>query len=376
MTSDTEFDPIKPYEGDMVPQAAERVKDSSEFKEIFSKLSGLPAASLEGLFKDILTRKDFQNKVWTPITEYILKQSSDGVYIDGIGNMKPDRSYLYISNHRDIILDSAILNRTLQNNRLKTCRNAIGEKLIVNECVTDIIKLASCFIIERKISVRELIKSSMLRSRYMRETINEKEDSIWIAEREGRTKNGDDRCQPALLKMLKMSGHGTIAENLRELNIIITSISYEWEPCDILKVHENYLKRHIGYEKTKDLDFLAMLTGMKDNKGRIHYSFTPITDAVLSRITAIPSRIEQINALATEIDLIMHSTYRLWPNNFIAYDLLKKDSKYADRYSQEEKDAFCTHMQQRIDGVEGDREELGQMFLELYENPVINKENI
>ena len=228
MTLNSEYDSIRPYEGNEIIEAVERVKNSQEFLHLFSQLSGIDSQILVAQLTGIETRHDFHQKVWGPIVDFVLKKSSQGVTYSGLEELDKNQSYTFISNHRDIILDCAILNYLLQNNGHKNCRTAVGDNLLVKQWVEDMMKLASSFIIERSVSVREMLKSSMLRSKYMRETIIEGENSIWIAEREGRTKNGDDRCQPALLKMLDMSGTKDFAESFSQMNPVVVSLSFEW----------------------------------------------------------------------------------------------------------------------------------------------------
>ena len=374
MTHSSEYDSIRPYEGKEVAEAAERVRTSEEFLQVFSQISHVEPTVLASLLTGIETRYDFHQKVWGPIVDFILKKSSQGVTYSGLDTIDKSKSYTYISNHRDIILDCAILNYLLQTNGYKNCRTAVGDNLLVKQWVEDMMKLASSFIIERSVSVREMLKSSMLRSKYMRETIIEGEDSIWIAEREGRTKNGDDRCQPALLKMLDMSGTKDFAESFSQMNPVVVSISYEWEPCDALKIQENYLKKHATYQKTKDLDMLAMVTGMHQPKGRIHYAFSPITTQELQEIGKIENKGERVNALAQLYDQKQHSTFKLWPNNYVAYDMLNDTEKYAQNYTAADKEQFIGNMEYKLSKLEGDKQELTEMFLEMYANPVKNAE--
>ena len=374
MTLNSEYDSIRPYEGNEIIEAVERVKNSQEFLHIFSQLSGIDSQILVAQLTGIETRHDFHQKVWGPIVDFVLKKSSQGVTYSGLEELDKNQSYTFISNHRDIILDCAILNYLLQNNGHKNCRTAVGDNLLVKQWVEDMMKLASSFIIERSVSVREMLKSSMLRSKYMRETIIEGENSIWIAEREGRTKNGDDRCQPALLKMLDMSGTKDFAESFSQMNPVVVSLSYEWEPCDALKIQENYLKKHATYQKTKDLDMLAMLTGMQQPKGRIHYSFSPITQEELQEIGKIENKGERINALAQLYDKKQHATFKLWPNNYIAFDLLNGKTRYAENYTTQQKEEFIGNMEYKLSKLEGDKDELRTMFLEIYATPVKNAE--
>ena len=242
MTSNPEFDSIRPYYDSEVPAAAERLCQSEAFLDLFKQLFKLDKAPIIAMLKKIKTKDQFQQYLFGPIVRKLMDMTTDGVTIEGIELIDNNASYTFMSNHRDIILDSAILNVLLREHGAKYTRPAIGSNLLINDWVTDFVKLDSCFVVERDITVREMISSSSLRSQYIRETIQENEYSVWIAEKEGRTKNGDDRVQQALLKMLKISGPANFAENFKELHLMPLAISYEWEPCDALKTQELYTR--------------------------------------------------------------------------------------------------------------------------------------
>ena len=215
MTSNPEFDSIRPYYDSEVPAAAERLCQSEAFLDLFKQLFKLDKAPIIAMLKKIKTKDQFQQYLFGPIVRKLMDMTTDGVTIEGIELIDNNASYTFMSNHRDIILDSAILNVLLREHGAKYTRPAIGSNLLINDWVTDFVKLDSCFVVERDITVREMISSSSLRSQYIRETIQENEYSVWIAEKEGRTKNGDDRVQQALLKMLKISGPANFAENFK-----------------------------------------------------------------------------------------------------------------------------------------------------------------
>ncbi|WP_251621197.1 1-acyl-sn-glycerol-3-phosphate acyltransferase [Odoribacter lunatus] len=375
MTSDSEFDSIRPYLNKEVDQAIQKLSRSSEFLSVFQQLTKMDKNVIVNALSQIHDRDSFQNDFFGPAMEAIIKNTSDGVTVQGLENLRPDTSYLFISNHRDIILDSAILNLLLRKNGLKYTQAAIGSNLLVNEWVTDLVKLNSCFVIERDIPVREMITSFALRSAYIRKTLGEKQNSIWIAQREGRTKNGDDKTQPSLLKMLKMSGSKDFVENLRQLRIVPVSISYEWEPCDDLKTNELYTRTLSEYTKTPEEDMHSMQTGLGSPKGRIHFTIDTPIDTELSQIAALPSNGERLEALARLIDTKIHRNFKLWPNNYIAYDLAHSGNKFSHLYNDQEKEHFIQVMTQKIDRIEGNRSLLNNIFLEIYANPVKNCTN-
>ena len=372
MTSNPEFDSIRPYYDSEVPAAAERLCQSEAFLDLFKQLFKLDKAPIIAMLKKIKTKDQFQQYLFGPIVRKLMDMTTDGVTIEGIELIDNNASYTFMSNHRDIILDSAILNVLLREHGAKYTRPAIGSNLLINDWVTDFVKLDSCFVVERDITVREMISSSSLRSQYIRETIQENEYSVWIAEKEGRTKNGDDRVQQALLKMLKISGPANFAENFKELHLMPLAISYEWEPCDALKTQELYTRSVGEYTKPPEADMNSMITGLKDYTGRIHFHMDQIIDAELDEIDNLPSNNDKIEALANLIDSKIHKNYKLWPNNYIAYDLLHSVNKFNKYYTPEEKENFIRVMTQKIDKLEGNVSLLNNIFLEIYANPVKN----
>ena len=373
MTSDSEFDSIRPYCGEEIEAARDRLCKSEEFLGLFSQLAKMDKATIIYALKGIRTRNEFQQRFFGPAIQSLINTTTDGVTVNGMELVKPELSYLFMSNHRDIILDSAILNVLLRSYGNKYTRAAIGSNLLINEWVTDLVKLNSCFVIERDITVREMLSSSSVRSKYIREVIEENEDSVWIAEKEGRTKNGDDRTQQSLLKMLKMSGDTNFAENFKTLRIMPLAISYEWEPCDALKTAELYTKTVGEYIKTPEADMNSMLTGLSDYKGRVHFHIDRLTDEELDHLNTLPSNGERIEALAAIIDEKIHKNFKLWPNNYIAYDLLHSVNKFSQFYTPAEKDNFVRVMTQKMDKLEGNISMLNNIFLEIYANPVKNQ---
>lgn len=376
MTPDSEFDCIKPYDGEEIKAALERLCNSVEFLTLFSGLMNADKDLIIKSLQGTKTRDEFQQRFFGPAIKSLISTTTDGVTISGLEMIKPDMSYLFMSDHRDIILDSAILNVLLRENGNKYTQAAIGSNLLINEWVTDLVKLNSCFVIERDVTVREMLTSSAIRSRYIRQIIENNENSVWIAQREGRTKNGDDRTQPSLLKMLKMSGHKDFEENFEELRIMPLSISYEWEPCDALKTEELYAKSLGEYTKTSGTDMNSMLTGLSSYKGRVHFHIDKITPEELREINNLPSNGERIDALAKAIDYKIHKNFKLWPNNYVAYDLLHPGNKFSPYYTPQDKENFIRTMAQKIDKLEGNISMLNNLYLEIYSNPVKNSLNL
>ena len=336
MTSDSEFNTIRPYCDSEIEAAIERLCKSEEFLTLFTHLTKMDRATIQGALQGIRSRAEFQAKFFGPAIQSLINTTTDGITVSGMELVDKNTSYIFMSNHRDIKLDS-------------------------------------CFVIERDITVREMLTSSALRSKYIREVIEENEDSVWIAEREGRTKNGDDKAQPSLLKMLKMSGPTQFGINFRELHIMPLAISYEWEPCDALKTSELYTKTVGEYIKTPEADMNSMLTGLSDYKGRVHFHIDQLTDQEFDELDQLPSNGDRIEALAGIIDSKIHQNFKLWPNNYIAYDLLHSVNKFKAFYTEEEKKRFIEVMTQKMDKLEGNISLLNNIYLEIYANPVKNQ---
>lgn len=372
MTLDPEFDNIRPYQGAEIGTAIDRLCHSTEFLNLFAQLTRIPPEQIIQALQGVKTREEFQERFFGPAIKSLISSTTDGVDITGLETIDPKASYIYMSDHRDIILDSAILNVLLRAKGNKYTQAAIGSNLLINEWVTDLVKLNSCFVIERDVTVKEMLTSSAIRSDYIREVILENNYSVWIAQKEGRTKNGDDRTQPSLLKMLKMSGSKDFAENFKQLHIRPLAISYEWEPCDALKTDELYTKTVGEYTKTPDADMNSMYTGLSDYKGRVHFHVDTLTDEEIDKISVLPSNGERIEALAKAIDQKIHKNFKLWPNNYIAYDLMHSVNKFTQYYTSEEKERFIQVMTQKMDKLNGNISMLNNIFLEIYANPVKN----
>ena len=376
MTSDEVFKSIRPYIGEEVPAAVERLRGAGEFLELFSRMTGESGERIAEGLRGIRTRDEFQARFFGPTMERLLAGTTEEVTVTGLEYIEPGTSYLFITNHRDIILDSAILNITLRRGGRHYCEAAIGSNLLINDWVTDLVKLDACFIIERGLPVRDMISSANLRSHYLRDVIRENRDSVWIAQKEGRTKNGDDRTQPSLLKMFRMSGPTDFVENFKELRVTPVAISYEWEPCDALKTDELFQRATGEYVKTPAADMESMLEGLAAYKGRVHFAITPPLDRELEGLADRDNHGDRIAELAALIDERVHGNFRLWPNNYVAYDLLHGSNRFADRYSEEERERFSRVMTEKLDRLPGNRSALNNIFLDIYANPVKNSLSI
>ena len=362
MTSDSQFNAIRPYIGEEIPAAVERLSQAEEFLTLFSQMTRVDKSKIQEQLQGITSREQFQAQFFGPTIQRLIAGTTKGVTATGLEYIEKDKSYLFVSNHRDIILDSAILNVLLCERGCHYCEAAIGSNLLINKWVTDLVKLDSCFI----------ITSANLRSHYLRDVIYENKDSVWIAQKEGRTKNGDDRTQHSLLKMFRMSGPKDFVENFKELRVVPVSISYEWEPCDDLKTDELYQKTVGEYVKTPAADMRSMQQGLSGFKGRVHFAITPPIDHELIEIDEQANNGDRIAELAAFMDARIQGNFKLWPNNYIAYDLLHSTNKFASKYNDEEKENFIRVMAEKLEKLEGNRSILNNIFLEIYANPVKN----
>lgn len=377
MDKSVEFQSIRPYEDHEMHEVLERLKNEKTFLELIHFL--YPDFSTEAFIKKLLsidTIRDFQFQVIYPYVKEIIKNTTNGYFSSGLEKLDKNESYLFISNHRDIVLDSAILNIILVDNGFETTEIAIGDNLLIFPWITDLVKLNRSFLVNRNLPVRQMMESSTRLSSYIRYTINEKKRSVWIAQREGRSKDGDDRTQVSLLKMLNISGEQSFAENFRNLKIVPVAISYEFDPCDYLKAYEFLQKRdNENYQKTPQDDLRHMGTGLKGRKGRVHFSFGTPIDTELQPFNNLPNKNEQYHALAEIIDNQIHNNYKLWPGNFIACDSLCPDQlhRHLGMYNEAESKIFLDYIEEHTHKIKNsDPEFIRHSLMEMYANPVRN----
>lgn len=380
-----EFDDIRAYGPEDLPEAYERLTADPQFKAVVEKVfPHVPFEALSAKLKQCKTNLDFQIAFCYPFLKDLLSKASTGCDID-ITNIDINRRYTFVSNHRDIVLDSALLDVMLIDSGFKTtCEIAIGDNLLAAPWIKDLVRVNKSFIVLRSAGIREMLTNSKRMSEYMHLVINEKNDNIWIAQREGRAKDSDDRTQEAILKMMAMGGEGSATERLRQLHIVPLSISYEYDPCDYLKAAEFQLKRDIeGWKKSKQDDVLSMQTGIMGFKGAIHYHCAPAIDDYLEQIPADTPKGDIFKVVASHIDKCIHSNYRLYPNNLAALDILEGTSHGG--YSESEKATFEQYIAKQLSktvdmlnklGITPDKPFLRERMLTMYANPARNKKNI
>ncbi len=376
----TQFNDIAPFTDDEAAAALTRLSNHPNVPWISKFIfRDQPETYLRDILRSIHTVDDFQKKVMSFAIEWVIRNSVHNFSYDGLSKLEAIQGkYLAMSNHRDIILDPAFLQIILHRNNLPTTQICVGDNLLSNKSVELLIRSNRMIKVIRGISARELYLSSQHLSEYIRHTITSGESSVWIAQRQGRTKNGLDTTEQGLLKMFDMSGTKDFVQNFLELNIVPLSISYEYEPCDILKAREVMISRRQKYVKTENEDLQSIMVGIRQPKGNVHLNFgDPLTEEEI-RAAAGCDKNDRYQAIRQAVDRRIIQGYRLWKTNYLAYDLMNGTRKYADRYSSDDEKAFKAYMQQQMQFAEPelDRAELSDIFLHIYGNPVVSKETL
>ena len=326
-----DFDAIRPFEPQELPAAYDRLEQDAQFRAVVAYL--YPQVPFEAIMQKMRTCKtclDFQKAFCYPFLKDLMTKASKGFDID-IESIDVSRRYTFVSNHRDIVLDSALLDVLLIDAGAgTTCEIAIGDNLLAAPWIKDIVRINKSFIVERSLGIREMLAASKRLSEYMHYVINVKHDNVWIAQREGRAKDSDDRTQPSILKMMAMGGEGTVVERLKQLHIVPLSISYEYDPCDYLKAREFQLKRDVpGWKKTRQDDVESMRTGIMGYKGRVHYHCAPCIDEWLDTLPPDMPKGELFDTVAAHIDSEIHRNYRLYATNRVAAGAESTDEEKA-----------------------------------------------
>lgn len=316
----------------------------------------------------------FQKQFMHPFIRKIIEKTSFGLSCSGFENICPDTPFLFISNHRDIFLDSAILNILLMEHGLQTTQITSGNNLISHSLIADMVSINKMVTVFREGSNRLWYQKEQLLSGFIQQNICGKNTSVWIAQRNGRTKDGYDKTQISLLKMLTLSRENSVYEAFQKLNLVPVSVSYEYEPCDYLKVQEIYNTQNGSYKKSSNEDLHSIIRGITQQKGNIHLSIgTPLNQLLLPEYQWCTPK-ELYCDVAKIIDKQIVSNCRLWPENFIACDLLHEQKKYSHLYTSASKEMFKTYMEGKVALLKGNPEVLRKLFLQLYSGPVFNKE--
>ncbi len=400
-TTSKEFDDIRPYEDGEVRQAFNELLTDRHFLTLIrSYVPWMPKPLLKGLlrlsFIGVKTPLGFQKRFMRPVVHYIIRKHTDGCTLDdttithspttinrklspSLGKgLEVSPRFTFISNHRDIVLDPALLDVMLVDLHYPTTVEiGIGDNLLIYPWIRRIVRMNKAFIVRRGLSPRETLLASKHMSRYIHYAVNEKKENIWIAQREGRAKDSSDQTQEAVLKMLAMgSDEQQPADRLRELNIIPLTISYEYDPCDYLKAQEFQLKRdNPAYKKSRQDDLDNMRIGILGYKGRVHYHCGTPVNQWIDELGNLPNT-EFYTALARHLDREIHANYQLYPNNYIADDLLNNTDTHASHYTSADKQRFEEYLNGQIDKIDiSDKDEafLRERLLTMYANPLRNK---
>ncbi len=320
--------------------------------------------------------QEFHEQVIFKTMERILETSSEGLSVSGFEKLDPNTSYLFISNHRDILLDTSLLNVCLLRQKKVMTASAIGNNLVQKPFLMHLAKLNRNFIVKRDVSPRELLMSSKLMSDYIRFLVKEENRSVWIAQREGRTKDGNDATNSGVLKMIAMaSDQEDTLDYLKTLRIVPVSISYEYDPTDKLKMPQIMAQlSDIEYIKDKNEDFINLMSGVVGQKKRIHIHVGDVFDQELDTIKNSSSNgAKRIQLLTKSIDYHIIKNYKLWPTNYIAFDLLNNTNQFESMYDEQEKQLFLRRLEMRVDK---NNPVVVQKFIEMYANPVVNKNQL
>ena len=375
----SEFDEIRPYEPEEMKQAFEDLLNDRQFNVLMKGFAPwLPKGVRNGLlrlaFMGVKTPLDFQKRFMKPIVKYIIRKHTDGCTFDDkalSGYPKPDSRYTFVSNHRDIVLDSAFLDlKLVEKDYPTTVEIGIGDNLLIYPWIKRLVRMNKAFTVRRGLSLRETLAASQLMSRYIHFAVTQKKENIWLAQREGRAKDSDDRTQEAVLKMLAMGG------DLQELNIVPLTISYEYDPCDYLKAQELQQKRdNPAFKKSRQDDLDNMKTGIFGYKGRVHYHCAAPINTWLEELSDLP-KTEYYKAVAGRMDKDIHQGYELFPCNYIALDELHGDAANAAHYTKADKQRFENYLASQMAKIILDNKDeafLRERILTMYANPLLNK---
>ena len=372
-----QFDDIRPLRDNEVQATIQTLVENENFRKAAENI--IPPITWEQVLTVLLACKnvrDFQSKIIYPIVRKLINQTTSEFRCLGIEQIREQPNSVFISNHRDIVLDAGFLNIMFFEAKIDTCEIAIGDNLLVSPWITDLVRLNKSFIVKRGVSVREMLDTSKQLSEYIFHTVNHRQTSLWIAQREGRAKDSDDRTQTGLLKMLTLHNAANPVEALRTLNIVPLSLSYEFDPCDFLKAKEFQMKRdNPEYKKTKADDVENMVTGIQGYKGGVNFKFgTPVNEQLTADDYAL-SRGEALEKVAGMIDTEIFSNYVFYPGNYIAYDLMSCENRFTDKYSEQDKHNFETYIEKQLQKIEipnKDETFLRTKLFEMYGNPVKN----
>ena len=379
MTEMTNFEEIRSYRDDEYRQKATMLLQEPYFKAVISAIMPDVDYNLFGQkMMSLNSIKEFQSEIIVPFLDGLIAKTTTGVEAQNIEINEKDRNYLYLSNHRDIVLDASFLCWLLHQHGYETCEIAIGDNLLAYQWISDLVRINKSFIVKRGVGIKQALEAAKQLSAYIRYCINDKKQSVWIAQREGRAKDSNDRTQDALIKMLTLSSNESTLDAIRQLNIAPVAISYEYDPCDSLKAYELLQKsKNPDFKKSEKDDLISMQTGIMGYKGRVNYHFTPCINEELNAINPELDKASILQSVSQIIDCHIHRNYRIYTINYIAYDLLHKSNRFAQEYDDDKQDKFVKYLQGQIaklgDISTEDYQCVYETMLIMYSNPLKNK---
>ena len=375
-----DFDDIRPFLPEELPGIFQQLLSDPEFKGVLQTVyKDVPLEPVAQLMLSCKSSEEFQIKMVKPMLDQLLANASKGLTSD-YSALDNSKHYTFISNHRDIVLDSAQLSYLLIKGGRDACEIAIGNNLLIYDWITKLVRMNKSFIVKRNLGRIQTLTAAVQLSGYMHFAVQQKHASLWIAQREGRCKDSNDRTQESLIKMLAYGNRDkSFIESLKELNIAPISISYEYDPNDFLKAKEFLCKsKNPNWRKAPEDDLISMKTGIVGHKGEVHYAFTPCINEELDKIPEGLDKFLEVDRVCAIIDHAIHQNYKIYKNNYIAHDILFDDKHFADKYTQEEREAFEQYLSSQIDKTEGlklseaDRFYMYNKMLQMYSNPLTN----
>jgi hypothetical protein len=373
MIKEQDFDSIRPYRDDEIAPALERIVSNEKFESVLNFLFPGEQEKYRKIFARSKTVKEVQTNFMHAAIRSIISKSSDGLTTSGFEDYT-ETGHIILSNHRDILLDSGILNIIMMEFGYDTAEITFGNNLIISPFFEHVAKVNKMITVIRDGTPRELLFNSVRLSNYISNEVVNKHNAVWVAQRPGRAKNGFDKTEVSILKMLSFYEKNNFYKALKQLDIIPLSISYEWEPCDIMKTRELWLSKHTTYVKDKTEDLQSTIGGIINHKGRIHFAMGTPLNNYLDDIKTEKFNNDYLALVAQQIDHEIYKNYKLWPTNYLAYDILENGNRFSEHYTSEISDKFKS----RFDAIreilpDGKMDELWDIFLHIYANPVYNQ---
>ena len=380
-TEDLDFSDIAPYDDSEFHKKMEALVKEPGF--IHAVNYTMPKDDVPALIEELLkidNKYDFQHQVMYPFLEMLAKTTTAGISLGGAKYYNPALNYVFITNHRDIVLDASFLNLAFIRRGIPTSEVAIGNNLLIYDWITDLVRLNKSFIVKRNTGVREGYLAAKKLSAYIHHTILGKHESVWIAQREGRAKDSSDHTQESLIKMLAMGGEGPFIERIKEINLMPVSISYEYDPNDYLKAKEFLMRRRDpNFKKSQRDDLFSMETGLLQFKGHVHFHLTPRINTKLDQIGDLGDNNVAAKYVGCLIDQAIHRSYEIFPINYVAFDMLHNTERFKRKYTREQEEEAKEYFHRQLskadvpDLTEEERNYMLEMMLVMYSNPLKNK---